>query len=194
MLISLYLVTASLGMPHLVASDGEALKTGFVLPSGTSDAFRRRMLDWDRPAEVRPRLQSAIQSPRNIRLRRVGMFQVSSKFGWRVDPITGEKSLHAGIDLPSRIGSPVLATAAGTVRVATWVRGYGNLIEIEHSGGVRTLYGHLSRVDVYPSEHVTRGQIIGKVGSTGRSTGPHLHYEMRVHGVAVNPLPWIGRF
>jgi murein DD-endopeptidase MepM/ murein hydrolase activator NlpD len=110
----------------------------------------------------------------------------------RTDPINGIVRHHEGIDLPAFAGSPVMATGSGIVRIAGWVRGYGNLVEIQHSNGVSTRYGHLSRLDVFPSEHVTPGQVIGEVGSTGHSTGPHLHYEVRVAGVAVDPLRFSG--
>lgn len=88
---------------------------------------------------------------------------------------------------------PIYATGAGVVSIAGWVRGYGNLVEIEHAGGVRTRYGHLSSISVGRGAAVGQGEPIGRMGSTGRSTGTHLHYEVRVQGVPVNPLDYIGQ-
>jgi murein DD-endopeptidase MepM/ murein hydrolase activator NlpD len=161
-----------------------------ALPSGSSQIFRERMLEWNEPAEPALRLKSTIEAPRAARLDRL---IISSRFGLRSDPIQRTERHHAGIDLPDGWGSPVMATGPGVVRISGWVRGYGNLVEIEHADGVRTRYGHLSRLNVVPSERVTQGQIIGQVGSTGRSTGPHLHYEVRVNGIAVDPLRFISR-
>jgi len=169
-----------------VVDDAQA----FVLPSGSSGAFRARMLDWNATTEPAVRLESTSEAPRAVRLDRL---IISSRFGLRSDPVQGIERHHAGIDLPDAWGSPVMATGPGVVRVAGWVRGYGNLVEIEHANGVRTRYGHLSRLNVVPSERVALGQVIGQVGSTGRSTGPHLHYEVRVNGIAVDPLRFISR-
>lgn len=162
-----------------------------ALPSGSSAKFRERMIDWSAaPAAVPLRARN---QPRELPAARLDRLAISSRFGWRRDPITGVGRLHAGIDFPIRFGSPVMATAPGMVRVAGWVGGYGNLVEIEHAGGVRTRYGHLSRIDVVPSQHVEEGQVIGEVGSTGHSTGPHLHYEVRLAGSAVDPLTFVGQ-
>jgi len=146
------------------------------------------MLDWAGPAEATPLKFKNLGGPGRGALDRL---TISSRFGWRSDPITGVERRHDGIDLPVRIGSPVRATGPGVVRIAGWVRGYGNLVEIEHSGGVRTRYGHLSRLHVFASERVDAGQVIGEAGSTGHSTGPHLHYEVRMNGSAVNPLTFM---
>jgi murein DD-endopeptidase MepM/ murein hydrolase activator NlpD len=89
------------------------------------------------------------------------------------------------------MGANVYATGSGRVERAAWVAGYGNLVEIAHAGGLRTRYGHLSSIIVAPGDSVVPGQLIGKVGSTGRSTGPHLHYEVRVDGVATDPTPFL---
>jgi murein DD-endopeptidase MepM/ murein hydrolase activator NlpD len=181
---------ASPGLPAGAGLAGKQLAT--ELPSGGSGEFRREMLDWNRdgnPAAARKEDHSG-DSAVPVRLTRLS---VSSPFGWRTDPITGSGRRHAGIDLPGRSGSRVMATAAGVVRIAGWVRGYGNLVEIEHAGGVETRYGHLERVRVAPGEAVARGEVIGDLGSTGRSTGPHVHYEVRVHGVPVDPAQFIGR-
>ena len=148
-------------------------------------------MDWKPPASTPPfHASNRNGTGGSAKLDRLS---ISSRFGWRTDPITGAGRRHAGIDLPSRFGAAVMATAPGIVRIAGWTGGYGNLVEIEHAGGVRTRYGHLSRLDVYPSQHVAEGQVIGEVGSTGHSTGPHLHYEMRVGGMAVDPLSFVSQ-
>ncbi len=113
--------------------------------------------------------------------------RVASSFGEREDPINGEGAFHSGIDIDAPYGSPVRAAGDGDVTGATVGSGYGREVLLDHGHGLTTLYGHLSAVAVLPGEHVTRGQIIGYVGQTGRATGPHLHYEVRVHNVAVNP-------
>lgn len=162
-----------------------------ALPSGSSDKFRRLMLSWDTPAQSAPlRTTDGHGTDLAVRFDRLA---ISSRFGWRSDPITSVGRRHAGIDLPGRFGAAVMATAPGIVRIAGRAGGYGNLVEIEHSGGVRTRYGHLSRLEVFPSEYVEEGQVIGAVGSTGHSTGPHLHYEVRVGGRAVDPLTFVGQ-
>jgi murein DD-endopeptidase MepM/ murein hydrolase activator NlpD len=116
---------------------------------------------------------------------------VTSGFGVRKDPMLGIPALHPGIDFRSPVGKKVPATAAGVVTHAGWDGGYGKMVEIDHGDGYATRYGHLSEVDVKVGEKVKLGQIIGKSGSTGRSTGPHLHYEIRHNGRPVNPVAFL---
>jgi murein DD-endopeptidase MepM/ murein hydrolase activator NlpD len=116
---------------------------------------------------------------------------LTSSFGNRNDPFHGRRRMHQGIDIPGPIGTPVYATADGVVRRSEWANGYGNLVEINHGNGLETRYGHLSKLIAQPNERVRRGQLIGLMGSTGRSTGSHLHYEVRIAGAAVNPMPYI---
>lgn len=116
---------------------------------------------------------------------------IASSFGERQDPINGEGAFHSGIDIDAPSGTPVRAAADGDVIKAGTGSGYGREIEINHGHDVVTLYGHLSVIAVVPGEHVTRGQVIGYVGQTGRATGPHLHYEVRVHDVPVNPYKYL---
>jgi murein DD-endopeptidase MepM/ murein hydrolase activator NlpD len=116
---------------------------------------------------------------------------VTSAFGVRRDPILGVSAMHPGIDFRDAVGSAVPATAAGVVTRAGRAGGYGNMVEIDHGGGYSTRYGHLSEIDVQVGDKVTLGEIIGKSGSTGRSTGPHLHYEVRYNGKAVNPVAFL---
>ncbi len=120
-----------------------------------------------------------------------GQIEVTSPFGYRIDPFFGRPSLHTGMDLHGEYGEAVHATAAGRVTVAGPSGGYGNLVEIDHGAGLSTRYGHLSRIDVAPGQWVTAGQDIGAIGSTGRSTGPHLHYEVRVDGAPVDPSRYL---
>lgn len=115
----------------------------------------------------------------------------SSSFGYRRDPFTGAAAFHPGIDFPGPTGSPIFAAATGTVVWAGPRSGYGNCVEIDHGNGLMTRYGHMSHVEARLGEQVTAGEEIGKIGSTGRSTGPHLHFEVRVNGQAVNPRPFL---
>ncbi len=115
----------------------------------------------------------------------------TSPFGYRVDPFTGRQELHAGLDIAAPIGTPVMAPADGVVSYIGYEAGYGKLLVIDHGYGVRTRYGHNSQIYVQLGQKVKRHDIISAVGSTGRSTGPHLHYEVRVNGVPVNPLNYI---
>ena len=112
-------------------------------------------------------------------------------FGGRSDPFTGESGQHNAIDISSAIGVPIRAPADGIVVKAETANGYGNVIFISHGYGYSTRYGHLSKIGVRPGQHVKRGDVTGNVGSTGRSTGPHLHYEVRVNNNPVNPLEYI---
>jgi murein DD-endopeptidase MepM/ murein hydrolase activator NlpD len=115
-----------------------------------------------------------------------------SAFGVRSDPFNHHSAMHPGIDLSGAYGTPIYATADGTVLRAGWNSGgYGNLVEIDHGRGITTRYGHMSAILVSPGQHVTRGQQVGRMGSTGRSTGNHLHYEVRIDGRAVNPIPFM---
>lgn len=118
--------------------------------------------------------------------------KINNEFGWRANPFGGSSTEHhPGMDIDGDKGTPVVATARGVVIKAAYHGGYGNLVEIDHGKGVTTRYGHLSEIDVEAGQEIARGQTIGKVGSTGRSTGPHLHYEVRIAGEAVNPRPFL---
>ncbi len=116
---------------------------------------------------------------------------LSSPFGARVDPFLGHQAMHSGLDFRAATGTPVLATAGGKVIDAGRNGGYGNMVEIDHGNGMSTRYAHLSRISVKTGDKVTRGTKVGEVGSTGRSTGPHLHYEVRRHGHAVDPVAFL---
>jgi murein DD-endopeptidase MepM/ murein hydrolase activator NlpD len=116
-----------------------------------------------------------------------GEIEVSSTFGVRVDPFLHIAAMHTGLDLRGETGEAVHATAAGTVTNAGWSGGYGKMVEIDHGNGLSTRYGHLSQIDVKVGDAIRIGQVVGRMGSTGRSTGPHLHYETRIDGEAVDP-------
>ncbi len=116
---------------------------------------------------------------------------LASGFGHRDDPIDGEPSFHPGYDIAAPYGSPVQAPADGLVVETGWKQGYGNCIIISHGNGIATLYGHLSKILVKPGQKVKRWQKIGLVGTSGRTTGPHLHYEVHRQGQAVNPKPYL---
>jgi murein DD-endopeptidase MepM/ murein hydrolase activator NlpD len=113
--------------------------------------------------------------------------RVTSGFGNRFHPILGYERFHAGLDLAAAVGTPIVAAADGRVVSAGWAGGYGRAVEIQHVGGLETRYGHMSRIAAFPGEMVQRGAVIGYVGSTGLSTGPHLHFEVLRNGRPINP-------
>ena len=152
-----------------------AVRTG-VGDSGSEIAF----------SYVRPRALPAVGSiPRGMPLAARAL---TSGFGMRVNPVTGLYAEHAGIDLAAPVGTPIMATADGVVGRAGWAGGYGLMVAVENGGGRETRDAHMSRIAVAPGAQVHAGEVLGYVGSTGRSTGPHLHYEMRVNGQPVDPL------
>jgi len=117
--------------------------------------------------------------------------RVGSGFGQREDPINGEGAFHPGLDIEAPYGTPVRAAADGSVTGENMGSGYGRQVVLDHGHDLITLYGHLSSIAVIPGQYVQRGQVIGYVGQTGRATGPHLHYEVRVHRVPVNPHKYL---
>jgi len=116
---------------------------------------------------------------------------VVSGFGYRDNPIGGGSGFHSGLDIAASSGTPIRACRSGTVMIAGWQGGYGNAVVIDHGGGMATLYGHQSQIAVSVGEKVLAGEVIGYVGSTGNSTGPHLHFEVRISGNPVDPTPYI---
>jgi len=147
--------------------------------------FKALFLSWKKLDQLEQGVM-AVPSQRPVR-----DIVFSSPFGVRSDPFRGSAAMHSGIDLAGPMGTPVYATADGVVGRAGWARGYGNLVQLEHGKGIETRYGHLSKILVHVGQHVKRGDLIAKMGSTGRSTGSHLHYEVRLDGHAVNPLPFL---
>ncbi len=137
---------------------------------------------------------SAILRPNTVSipsLMPVAGAKLTSGYGMRNHPVLGGRRQHQGIDLAQPTGTPIRATADGVVGRADWFSSYGLFVSLEHGGSIETRYGHMSRLNVAAGQAVKKGDIIGYVGSTGRSTGPHLHYEVRIAGVAVNPIPYM---
>ena len=118
---------------------------------------------------------------------------ITSGFGWRRDPVYGDWRFHAGVDIAAPAGTPIVAAADGVVVSAGWHQGYGKAVEISHGHGITTFYAHCSRIAVRVGQRVRRGQVIAYIGATGKTTGPHLHYEVRVNGVPQNPERFIIR-
>jgi murein DD-endopeptidase MepM/ murein hydrolase activator NlpD len=116
---------------------------------------------------------------------------ITSPYGYRIHPIFHVRKMHTGVDMTAGMGTPIHAAEAGSVLSAGWRGGYGKCVVISHGGGLATLYGHLSSISVSAGQKVGRGEVIGKVGSTGYSTGPHLHFEVRVNGSPVNPAGYL---
>lgn len=141
------------------------------------------VVELSREQEERLSCIPAIQPVSNKDLKRT-----ASGYGYRSDPVYHVNRFHKGMDFACDTGTPVYATGNGTVRLAKWQSGYGNLIEIDHGYGYVTRYAHLSKIQVRQGQKVVRGEEIGKVGTTGKSTGPHLHYEVMIHEQNVNPV------
>jgi murein DD-endopeptidase MepM/ murein hydrolase activator NlpD len=158
---------------------------GPLVPAG-SGPFETAVLQAQRDLGERDALRRIIGT---LPLRRPAATDagLSSTFGYRVDPFTRGLALHTGIDLRSEYGAPARATAPGTVTLAEYSGGYGNMVEVDHGHGLSSRYAHLSAITVVPGQAVAAGQMVGRVGSTGRSTGPHLHYETRIDGEPVDP-------
>lgn len=144
--------------------------------------------------DVGHRVSRSTQSKFNFTARPAvaSSFSVSSQYGVRVDPFTGNPRMHTGVDLAGNYGDSVGAAMSGTIAWASRKNGYGNLVVIDHGNGIATYYAHLSAFAVVTGETVEAGQLVGYVGSTGRSTGPHLHYEVRVNGYPIEPSSVIG--
>jgi murein DD-endopeptidase MepM/ murein hydrolase activator NlpD len=182
--------------------DGKAaLRAAFALVAGltsvaasaeTADAqYKALFQSWkkmDQAGQAATVDQGSMSVPS---LKPVANLQFTSFYGVRSDPFRGTAAMHAGVDIPGPVGTPIYATADGIVGRTGWVGGYGNLVELEHGQGLETRYGHLSKILVAQGQRVKRGDVIALMGSTGRSTGSHLHYEVRMDGRAVNPIPYL---
>lgn len=128
---------------------------------------------------------------KNIGFPTVEGSPITSGFGWRIHPITRERKFHSGIDFGAKQGTPIYAFKPGLVEFTGWKGGYGKAVIINHGEGKSTLYGHASKIIVRKGEQVATGQTIAEMGSTGMSTGPHLHFEVRLDNKPVNPLPYL---
>lgn len=134
---------------------------------------------------------SPAPAARRLALRWPSAGIITSRFGWRISPIFGRREFHTGMDIATRYGSPVVAARSGIVRFVGWMSGYGRLVVLDHGGGIETSYSHLSAALVNPGERVAAGQVIGRIGNTGWSTGPHLFFEVRRNGVPVDPARYL---
>lgn len=184
-----------LNMAHMDAAAGPRSGIGgpFIpakSPGANASPFERQLY---RIALTRAQADKMTRTLALVPYRKpvVGQVEFSSGFGVRSDPFLGRPAMHSGLDFRAATGDPVRVTANGKVVSAGWSGGYGRMIEVDHGNGLATRYGHLSAIGVKVGEYVKIGQVIGEVGSTGRSTGPHLHYETRVHGEAVDPQKFL---
>lgn len=174
-------------------AEGNSTDVAAALPQGSTESalgaqdseFRALFADW-KSLEKRDTGRVSIPSRKPV-----DSFKLTSQYGFRADPFAGRRARHKGVDMAGPIGTPIYATADGIVGRAQWVGGYGQYVEVDHGGEIQTRYGHLSQILVQPNQRVTKGQVIGLMGSTGRSTGSHLHYEVRIAGNSVNPMPFI---
>lgn len=179
-------VAGGMGGPYEPVSSEAAAAAATATAEGGADAqFRSLFQTWQK-LDVLEQTVIAIPS-----MQPVENIKLTSSFGVRSDPFHGSAAMHAGVDIPGPIGTPIYATADGVIGRAGRFGGYGNLITVNHGKGIETRYGHLSKILVAPNTRVRRGQMIGLMGSTGRSTGSHLHYEVRIDGAAVNPMPFM---
>jgi murein DD-endopeptidase MepM/ murein hydrolase activator NlpD len=160
------------------------------LKPASSDAFDRQLFRINVERAEIDRLSRTL-SLVPYRKPVIGEIELSSGFGVRTDPFLGRPAMHTGLDFRASMGDPVRVTANGTVTSAGWSGGYGRMVEVDHGNGLSTRYGHLSEILVKVGQPVKIGEVIGAVGSTGRSTGPHLHYETRIDGEAVDPQKFL---
>ena len=198
---------ADIAAPLRAAQDARASSLG-----NGDEEFRQLFANWrslDKPAALgtpkfNPSLTtsaattravaSPFAAPRTVSIpSRVPVegVRLTSDYGMRWHPVMGGRRAHKGVDLAGPIGTPVHATADAVVGKAEWFSSYGLYVALEHGGDIETRYGHMSRLNVYAGQRVRKGDVIGYIGTTGRSTGPHLHYEVRISGLAVNPIPYM---
>lgn len=192
-------LAAIAGLLAMAAAPAQAESAGYVAPTtapaagagiaaqGADRQFQQLFASWDR-ATQRTTATTSVAVPSRTPL---DAYRLSSNYGMRTHPVLGGLRGHKGADMAAPSGTPIYATADGLVSKAEWFSSYGNFIAIGHGGELETRFGHLSRIAVTAGQRVSKGDIIGYVGSTGRSTGPHLHYEVRVAGQAVDPAPYM---
>ncbi len=166
--------------PRLLAVEATLAEAGAALAALPFRSFLIRLAakqDW---------FERQTRAPRLMLVPVAG--ELSSSFGYRRDPLRHRRRFHGGIDFAARYGAPVRSAAAGTVVKAGWMSGYGRIVIVDHGDGLETYYAHLARVRVAVGSTLTAGQLLGNVGTSGRSTGPHLHFEARENGVRIDPL------
>ncbi|WP_375291629.1 M23 family metallopeptidase [Qipengyuania sp.] len=191
-------LAALAGFTTIAAAPAQAESAAYVAPvaapaagsgvsqDGADRQFTQLFASWGRTRAnpVTPAVSVPSVAP-------LASYRMSSDYGMRVHPVLGRRQGHKGVDMAAAEGTPVYATADGIVSRASRWSSYGNFISIEHGGTVQTRFAHLSGYAVSEGQRVQKGDLIGYVGSTGRSTGPHLHYEVRVDGEAVNPVDYM---
>lgn len=193
-------IVAIAGLFTVAAAPAQAESARYVAPvaapaagagistEGSDRQFQQLFASWDRSADRPTTISTGVAVPSRTPL---DSYRMTSSYGMRTHPVLGGLRAHKGLDMAAPTGTPVYATADGMVSKAEWFSGYGNFIAIAHGADLETRFGHLSRYVVSAGQRVRKGDLIGYVGSTGRSTGPHLHYEVRVAGVAVDPTPFM---
>jgi murein DD-endopeptidase MepM/ murein hydrolase activator NlpD len=184
-------VLADVGLDPAKAAD-MAVGGPFIAyrPAANAGAFERQVYRINVARAQIERLTATIAA---VPLRKPvdGEIDMSSGFGVRIDPFIGRAAMHTGLDFRGDTGEAIRVTAAGTVASAGWSGGYGRMVEVDHGNGLSTRYGHLSEIEVKVGQTLKAGQTVGRLGSTGRSTGPHLHYETRIDGEAVDPSKFL---
>ncbi len=174
-------------MAHRRAETGEVENGGLLYAGLTQGAKQTRLLRWTEGGKPQWFEASGVGEQHGS-MRQPVAGHLTSNFGMRFHPILGFSRMHQGVDFGAAYGSPIVAAAAGVVTYSGWHGGHGNFVKLQHGGGLGTGYGHMSRIVAHVGERVQQGELIGYVGSTGLSTGPHLHYEVYRGNVAVNPL------
>jgi murein DD-endopeptidase MepM/ murein hydrolase activator NlpD len=157
----------------------DAMSVGIEQRSDFMNVVETKLMGFQVQAKLLPTIQP------------VNVAYTASSFGWRAAPFTGRNAFHEGIDFPSAVGTPIYSAAGGVIVSAEFHPQFGNLVEVDHGGDILTRYAHTSRVYVKVGDIVKRGQHIADIGSTGRSTGPHLHFEVRVKGIAQDPAKFL---
>ncbi len=190
------IASLSLGTSAIAASAANSSDSFRISPEdvkanqtalGVSDpSFRSLHDNWGRASGTFAKTEIAIPS-----INPVDLMTLSSGFGARRAPMRGASHNHKGLDIRGAVGTPIYATANAIVGRAQWVNGYGKYVELEHGNSIETRYGHMSALNVVAGQRVRKGDVIGYMGSTGRSTGSHLHYEIRIGGDAVNPSSFL---
>ena len=185
-----HIATALEGAGIKIDTVSETKATGGpFIPISDSALFDARVRDLDAALE---KLESVKEAARTAPIANPSPgHSISSNFGPRRDPFLGRLAHHSGIDFRAPPGAPVLSAGEGTVVSAGWNGGYGRMVEVDHGHGLTTRYAHMSRISVSEGDRVGRGDVVGRVGSTGRSTGPHLHFEVRRNGNALDPRPFL---
>ncbi len=176
----------------LTSIDAKTRDRLFTARADIDKLLRQARLQTRDYEEILSHLESANEKIRTTpSLRPVSVGFVSSRFGWRMDPISGRRAMHRGVDFSARLGTPVYATADGVVTYSGVEQTYGNVVEISHPAGFVTRYAHMQRRLAQKGQRITRGDVVGRVGSTGRSTFSHLHYEIEREGERVDPLRFV---